>query len=140
MKRIFTLIALSALIGCNKTEPVDPDMTRFLVGTYRLQYLTNLGDERKYEWIVEKESEESVKVRMTRVDTPLHQAATQVSRDSVSGVKITSTHSLGFSFQKDMDNRVEVNGTLYQGKLFVDSDFYKVDTGFGKDGIAFIKQ
>nr|WP_295920967.1 hypothetical protein [uncultured Dyadobacter sp.] len=140
MKRIFILTLLLATVGCNKTEPVAEDMTQFLVGTYQLQYLTNLGDERNYEWIVEKESERSVKVRMTRIDTPLHQATRQVSQDTVSGVQITSTHLLKFSFQKGKDSRVEVEGTLYQGKLFVNSEYYKVDTGFGKDGIPFIRQ
>lgn len=127
-------------LGCNKTEPVPEDMTRFLVGTYRLQYVTNLGDERKYEWIVEKESENTVKVYMTRTDVPWRQGATLVSKDSVSDVKIVSTHLLKFSLQKDKDIQVEVEGTLYQGKLFVNSDYYQVDTGFASDEIPFIKQ
>ncbi|WP_353718004.1 hypothetical protein [Dyadobacter sp. 676] len=115
-------------------------MTRFLVGTYRLQYVTNLGDERKYEWVVEKESGNTVKVRMTRIDTPWRQGTVLISQDSVSDVKIVSTHLLKFSLQKDKSYPVDVEGTLYQGKLFVTSDFYKIDTGFASDAIPFIKQ
>ena len=140
MKGIFILLMLLTVMACSKTEPAPEDMTRFLVGTYRLQYVTNLGDERNYEWVVEKESVNTVKVRMTRIDTPWRQGAKLVSRDSVADVKIVSTHLLKFSLQKDKSYPIDVEGTLYQGKLFVTSDFYQIDTGFASGAIPFIKQ
>lgn len=140
MKGIFILLMLLTVMACSKTEPAPEDMTRFLVGTYRLQYVTNLGDERNYEWVVEKESVNTVKVRMTRIDTPWRQGTTLVSQDSVADVKIVSTHLLKFSLQKDKSYPVDVEGTLYQGKLFVTSDFYQIDTGFASGAIPFVKQ
>ena len=139
MKKIVLLLFLCILAGCKKDDPVYPDMTTFLVGTYVMDYGNNMGDRTKYVWVIKKESDNTVGVHLTRTDTPYMKTAFVASKDSVSGVKVESTHKLQFSFQKNKDNVVDVEGTLYKGILFVKSEYYRMEAGF-QEGLILNKQ
>jgi hypothetical protein len=129
------------IASCSKEE-INRDMTASLVGTYQLNFFTNMGEEKNYRWKIDKESNGTVQVRMTKIFTPYKGTPSVESDTVIAGIQLNNPSKVQFSYKhpywKDYD--VKFEATLYQGSLSVKSEYLAADTGYYSGNITFKKE
>ncbi|MCE6989290.1 hypothetical protein [Dyadobacter sp. CY323] len=140
MKNLYLLLIIMFLSGCSNKDDVKPDMTEFLVGSYILESYNTMGELRKLLWAVEKESDNTVKMHMTSIYTPFKGTPSVFSDTTISGIKISNVSEIEFSYTNKYNYSVDVLGTIYQGHLYVKSEYLKLEVNYYGTEFKFKKQ